>query len=193
MRLAPGQDAVLSLGRTDVDCRVVASAGAFVLLQPRNDDVPTGAVPARGCSLSFMDGLIPMVWEGEVAPGSAPGELRFQLGGREHATDRRSSVRLPVTATVTATVDGGKAQGQLLDVSAGGMRYRHPVQLAAGQLVRVATVLPHEGPVIDAEAVVRQSAPTGVTAVQFTAMYGASVQDVGGWTITWLRDSLKRR
>lgn len=193
MRLAPGQDTVLSLHRMSVDCRVVAAAGAFVLLKSRGEELPHEALPAKDCVLSFMDGMVPMVWDGEVQPGAEAGELRFQLAAQERATDRRSAVRLPVVALVTATVDGVASRGQMLDISAGGLRYRHPVQLGADRRVRVGVTLPRGGPYVEAEAVVRQSTPTGVTSVEFTAMHGASVQDIGAWTIGWLRESLKRR
>jgi len=189
--LRPGQDTVLSWPGGAVDCHVVAAAGAFVLLRANGvsslgEDLFTG-----GCSLTFLDGMIPMGWDGSVEFGAEPGELRFRVSEGAGA-DRRSSVRLPIFATVSVAAAGGeRLRGQMLDISAGGMRFRQPGQLATGTLVHLRAELPG-GPTVEAHAVVRKSEP-GVTAVEYTAMHDASAQDVGAWTVAQLRAALPSR
>jgi hypothetical protein len=186
--LRPGQDTVLSWRSGAVECRVVAAAGQFVLLRPERRDA-VGAVPSGECSLTYLDGMVPMGWDGSVEAGGHPGELRFRVGAEDLAADRRSSVRVPLFATVKVTSAGREpVEAQLLDVSAGGMRFRAPGRIPNGTPVRVRSTL-HDGLVVDSDAVVRASDP-GLTSVEFTAMHGADAQAIGAWTVSVLRASL---
>lgn len=124
--------------------------------------------------------------------GAEPGELRFRTNDHGSNADRRSSVRLPIFADVSVTADGCALDGQLLDISAGGMRFRVPERLELGSLVHIRAHLPGGGPVIDAHAAVRAS-ERGIAAVEFTAMHEASAQDIGAWTVGQLRSSLAGR
>ncbi len=172
------------------NCRVVAAAGAFVLLRPEMTHALADGIPGA-CSLNFLDGMIPMGWDGSAVWGSEPGELRFRIAEGEREADRRSSVRLPIFAEVMVASAGTEIRGQILDVSAGGMRFRgtgvHPIDT----LLRIHTQLPG-GPVIDAHGTVRLSEPGGVTAIEFTAFHVGSAQEVGAWTVAQLRKSLKQ-
>jgi hypothetical protein len=189
--LRSGQETVLSWKDGAVECRVVAAAGAYILLHPDRHLDPFSA-PAGQASLTYLEGMVPMGWDGEVSAGAEPGELRFRVGGADTAADRRSSVRVPLFAAVRITgADGEVHAGQLLDVSAGGMRFRHSLYLAAGHTLRVMSALP-DGIVIDAEAVVR-AAEVGVAAVEFTQMHAADRDTVGRWTVSVMRASLGGR
>lgn len=184
--LRPGQDAVLSWPAGAVDCRVVAAAGSFVLLRPERvrDGLPQGT-----CSLTYLDGMIPVGWDGMVELGSEPGELRFRVDQTSLPADRRSSVRLPVSADVEVIVGGEPVHCQMLDVSAGGMRFRSNRRFAPETPMQVRCTLPGDGPAIDADAVVRASDP-GTTAVEFTAFRSGGFQVIGSWTVSRLRASL---
>jgi hypothetical protein len=184
--LRQGEEAVVSWGDGAVTCRVVAAAGPYVLLRPERP-VPDASGAA---SLTYLDGLVPMGWDGDVQAGAHPGELRFRADPSQHTPDRRSSVRVPVFATVQVTtreVPIGQA-GQMLDVSAGGMRFRHRLRLHVGDLVRVRCALP-EGMLVDADAVVR-GAEVGIAAVAFTHMHGTDAATIGAWCVEILRNSL---
>ena len=185
--LRPGQDIVLSSREGAVDCRVVAAAGRYVLLQPDHPGDVHLAISFSGkSSLTFLDGMVPVGWDGKVEAGSNPGELRFIVAESEHAADRRSNVRVPVMASIAATLQsGGALDGMILDVSAGGLRFRHAGRTQNGDILRVRCQLPG-GPLIDADAVVR-TAEQGVTSVEFQAMHAAQAQDVGLWTVNVLR------
>jgi hypothetical protein len=186
--LRPGQDTVLSWRSGAVECRVVAAAGQFVLLRPERRDA-LGTVPSGACSLTYLDGMVPMGWDGQVEAGAHAGELRFRVAHPGVTADRRSSVRVPVFADVHVTSPGLEpVDGQLLDVSAGGLRFRARGRIRANAVVRVRTRLTDEL-AIDADAVVRTSEPN-VTSVEFTAMHAASPQDIGAWTVGLLRASL---
>ena len=185
--LRPGQDTVLSWRSGAVECRVVAAAGQFVLLRPERRDAH-GTVPSGACSLTYLDGMVPMGWDGRVEAGAHAGELRFRVGDAAPA-DRRSAVRVPIFAAVHVTSAGrDPVDGRLLDVSAGGMRFRAPGRIDCGTVVRVRARLT-DGLTVDADAVVRASEP-GVTSVEFTAMHAASAQDIGAWTVGVLRSAL---
>jgi hypothetical protein len=186
--LRPGQDIVLSWPSGATDCRVIASAGAFVLLRPERNGALLDGIPGA-CTLTFLDGMIPMGWDGTVDFGSEPGELRFRVGDSERGADRRSAVRLPIFAGVQVMLDGRTTTGQMLDISATGMRFRGASRPALGTQLRVAAVLPN-GPPLDADAIVRLSEPGGVVAVEFAHMYTGSVQEIGAWTVGQLRQSL---
>ena len=186
--LRPGQDIVLSWRSGAVECRVVAAAGQFVLLRPEHPD-HSAEIPGGDCSLTYLDGMVPMGWDGSVEAAGHPGELRFRVGNEHLAADRRSSARVPVSGTVHIDVPGEEPmESLLLDVSAGGMRFRTVGRLPAGTRLRVRTVL-HEGLTVEADAVVRISEP-GIASVEFTAMHGADAQAVGAWTVAILRASL---
>ena len=186
--LRTGQDVVLSWSSGATDCQVVAAAGAFVLLRPDHSPFLDGRpLPT---TLTYLDGMIPMGWDGHVEHGTEPGELRFRVADVERGADRRSSVRLPIFATVEVTTEGRTYSGQMLDVSAGGMRYRAPARAPVGASLRVRTTLPGGGPAIDADAIVRLSEPGGVVAVEYTGFYTGSAQEIGGWTVGQLRRSL---
>jgi hypothetical protein len=187
--LRTGQDVVLSWTSGATDCRVVAAAGEFVLLRPERAGRLLDGVPGP-CTLTFLDGMVPMGWDGQVDFGSVAGELRFRVGDSERGADRRSSVRLPIFANVEVTAEGRTYSGQMLDVSAGGMRYRGPARPPVGTQLRVRTTLPGEGPAIDAEGVVRLSEPGGVVAVEYTGFHAGSPQEIGTWTVTQLRRTL---
>ena len=190
--LRPGQDIVLSSSDGAVDCRVIAAAGRYVLLQPEfHSEVHLGMSFFSGrSSLTFLDGMIPMGWNGTVEPGSRPGELRFCVAETEGGADRRSSVRIPVMAPVIATpIDGTPVHGHALDISAGGLRFRHAGRLDGHVQMRVRCELPG-GLVIDADTIPRAT-ESGITSVEFLAMHGASVREVGEWTINVLRAHLK--
>ena len=186
--LRPGQDTVLSWSSGALDCRVVAAAGAFVLLRPERANAMTSGVPTGSCALTFLDGLVPMGWDGSVEPGSAPGELRFRVAGDGVEADRRSSVRLPVFLDAAVTVDGVTAVCQLLDVSAGGARFRSARRLTVGTPAHLHASL-GDGLELDADAVVRTSEPS-IAAVEFTQLNGISAQEIGAWTVARLRASL---
>src|SRR6266508_5742653 len=99
--LRPGQDIVLSSKRGAVDCRVLAAAGRFVLLQPsRPGGVELTSSFNGTSSLTYLDGMVPMGWDGEVELGNHPGELRFRIADGDRDADRRSAVRVPVFAQV---------------------------------------------------------------------------------------------
>jgi PilZ domain len=184
-------ETVLSWRSGAVECRVVAAAGQFVLLRPERREA-LGTVPSGECSLTYLDGMVPMGWDGSVEAGGHPGELRFRVGGGELQADRRSSARVPVFASVEVEVPGQDTfEGQLLDVSAGGMRFRALSRIGIGTPVHVRSTL-HEGLVVDADAVVRASEPS-VASVEFTAMHGADAQAIGAWTVGVLRASLAGR
>src|SRR5215216_1840962 len=177
--IRPGLDIVLSSNDGAVDCRVVAAAGFYVLLRPNKPrDVEFASTfSGRRSSLTFLDGMIPAGVDGAVEAGVRPGELRFKV---EEEVDRRTAARVPVYAQVVARLPSGEPiHGQVLDVSAGGLRFRHGTRLrvAAGTPVRVRTELPQDL-VVDADAVVRM-AIAGVISVEFTQMHGASGADIG--------------
>ena len=180
---------MLSWGAGAVTCRVVAAAGHYVLLKPERH-FDARSKPSGTASLTYLDGMVPMGWDGEVEPGAHPGELRFRAGANQHAPDRRSSVRVPIFAAVRVVCNpsGEPHAGQLLDVSAGGLRFRHSMRLAVGDLVRVMCALP-EGIVIDADGVVRAS-EVGIAAVEYTTMHGTPRDVVGRWTVDVLRSSI---
>jgi hypothetical protein len=188
--LHPGQETILSWSAGAAECRVVAAAGHYVLLQPDPRSAPGVEEAAGTCSLTYLDGMVPMGWDGSVEPGGHPGELRFRVDG-DLGADRRSSVRVPLFTSVTVTDGEQQLEGQLMDISAGGMRFRQPGRLAAGAALRVHAVL-HEHLVVDADAVVRVAEP-GVTSVEFTEMRGVSSQEIGAWTVSILRASLSGR
>lgn len=177
-----------------IDCRVVAAAGAFVLLRPERPAAVDDEPPSGACSLTFLDGMIPMGWDGQVDFGAEPGELRFRVNedGAGTTADRRSSVRLPIFANVSVTLHGRVLEGQLLDVSAGGMRFRITERLEVGTGVQVLSRLPGDGPEIVADAVVRASGP-GFAAVEYVTMHAATPQDIGAWTVGQLRGALAGR
>jgi hypothetical protein len=185
--LRSGQEAVLSWRTGAAECRIVAAAGAFVLLRPERPLDPIIS-PTGAASLTFLDGMVPMGFDGDVQSGGEPGELRFRVTDPDRAADRRSSVRVPMFASVAVNTGEQVLNGQLLDVSAGGMRFRHTGRLQPGQLIRLACTLPG-GPVIDADAAVR-GAEQGVTSVEFTTMHGVDQQTLGRWTVGVLRGAL---
>jgi hypothetical protein len=187
-QLLPGQDIVLSWPSGATDCRVVAAAGSFVLLQPDRRGTLLDGIPGP-CTLTFLDGMIPMGWEGFVEFGSEAGELRFRLADTEAVAERRSSVRLPIFAQVDMTADGQAATAQMLDISATGMRFRGVSRVPLGATVRVRVQLP-DGPLVDADAVVRLSEPGGVMAVEYTGFYAADAAEIGAWTVGKLRQAL---
>jgi hypothetical protein len=186
--LRPGQETVLSWRAGALECRVVAAAGQFVLLSPAPVTDPFARPPYGDCSLTYLDGLVPVGWDGAVEPGGHPGELRFRVRDAADAADRRSAVRIPVFADVQVAASDEVFDGPLLDVSAGGLRFRHKGRIAPGTVVRALAVL-SESLVIDADAVVRASEP-GVTSLEFTEMRGANAQAIGAWTVGVLRASV---
>lgn len=190
MKLTPGQEAVLSWPAGAAECRVVAAAGAFVLLQPEHADA-FGAELPPACTLTFLDGMIPMGWDGQVERGSVPGELRFRLDDAEVGAERRTTVRLPVYSEVMVATEDAEMRGQLLDVSAGGMRFRGAGRHKRDTVLRVHVQLPN-GPVVDAHGCVRLSEPGGVTAIEFTRFHVGSAQEIGAWTVGQLRQSVAR-
>ena len=189
--LRPGQETVLSWHAGAMDCQVIAAAGSYVLLRPAGSAGPQGRyIPEGPCSLTFLDGMIPMGWDGVAEIGANSGELRFRVTDDDRVADRRSSVRMPVFADVQVTAAGHTATGQLLDVSAGGLRFRlGGERLERDTLVRVRCELPNGGPEVDAHGLVRTS-EQGIASVEFTAMHGASAQAIGAWTVAMLRTSL---
>jgi hypothetical protein len=186
--LRSGQEAVLSWSNGTVECRVIAAAGAYVLLRPERR-FDAFSAPGGSASLTYLDGMIPMGWDGRVEDGAHPGELRFQVTDPDRTADRRSSNRVPIFATAQVSVAGGEAfDGQLLDVSAGGMRFRHSIPLAAGQHIRVRAQLPEEI-LIDADAVVRKVEP-GDASIEFITMHAADRETIGAWTVSVMRASV---
>ena len=188
--IRPGQDIVLSSSDGAVDCRVVAAAGFYVLLRPvKPRDVEFASTfSGRRSSLTYLDGKVPAGVDGAVEAGTRPGELRFRV---EESVDRRTSVRVPVYAQVVARLPSGEPiHGQMLDVSAGGLRFRHTTRLrvASGTPVRVRTEL-SDDVVVDADGIVR-TAIAGVISVEFTRMHGATGADIGRWSVNVLRDHL---
>lgn len=186
--LSPGQDTVLSWPAGAIDCRVIAAAGSFVLLRPERIHAMAQELPGSKCSLTFLDGMIPMGWDGRVEYGSEPGELRFHS---TETADRRSAVRLPIFADVSITIDGRVLDGQLLDISAGGMRFRIPERVERGVNLRVRVVLP-DGPTVEADGSIRAAEP-GIASVEFTQLYNVTMQEIGAWTVGRLRSALATR
>lgn len=184
----PGQDTVLSWSSGAVDCRVVAAAGAFVLLSPGRFNAQSTRVPVGRCGLTFVDGIIPVGWDGTVELGSAHGEWRFQVAADSGEADRRTSVRLPHFVDITVGGPGGDQRCLLLDISAGGARFRSAVRLAVGSSVRLRGAL-DDTFVLDAEGIVRTSEPS-IAAVEFTHLHGITTQQLGAWTVSRLRASL---
>jgi hypothetical protein len=182
--LRSGQEAVLAWEGGAVECRVVAVAGEYILLRPERladpDEVPSG--PA---SLTYLEGMVPIGWDGDVQPGAQAGELRFRVVG---VADRRGAVRVPVTATVHLSGSEDVRAGQVMDLSAGGLRFRHGGRLGLGQELRLVCALPG-GIVIDADAVVRAGG-SGVTSVAFTRLYGVDRDTLARWAVSVLRASL---
>jgi hypothetical protein len=189
-----GQDVVLSWPGGAADCRVLAAAGRFVLITPNRaeDAVPVGQLDR--CTLTYLDGMVPMGWDGSVKLGARPGELRFRVEDFEQPADRRSSVRVPVFATAHVTVPGvGEMEAAVLDVSAGGMRLRHAGELLPGTRIHLRAEFDGAGGCfIDADAVVR-TAQAGISSVEFTAMNAATPDQVGAWTVAVLRAALAGR
>ncbi len=186
--LVSGQEAVLSWVEGSVSCRVIAAAGRYVLLRPERDD-PFSLRPSGTCSLTYLDGVIPMGFDGEVEPAAHPGEFRFRLGDREREAERRLTARVAADAPVWVAVAGEVIRGRLFDVSAGGMRFRHPVRLGGvGDPIRVVCEL-DDGLRIDADAVIC-TADVGVCSIRFTELHDADAQAIGAWTINQLRRSL---
>jgi hypothetical protein len=184
--LHPGQDTVLSWNAGAVECKVVAAAGEYVLLRPDTAPYPEN-LPCGPASLTYLEGYVPMGWDGQAEPGTAPGELRFRVGGGT-AADRRGSVRVPLSAPLRVTVVDEIISAELLDISAGGARFRCRPRLAAGTQVRVYGTLPGDL-VLDADAVVRASQP-GIASVQFTALRGVDAAGIGAWSVGVLRSAL---
>ncbi|MEA2125543.1 MAG: PilZ domain [Solirubrobacteraceae bacterium] len=189
--LSPGQDVVISWSSGATDCQVIAAAGAFVLLRPDPTGSVLDAIPGA-CTLTFLDGMIPMGWDGTIHFGSEPGELRFQVSDSSRAADRRSAVRLPIFADVDVTIEGRTSRAQMLDISATGMRFRGPNRPRLGETISVRVQLPG-GPAVDADGIVRLSEPGAVIAVEFTALRVGTVREIGAWTVAQLRQSLTAR
>ena len=187
--LRHGDEAQVSWNDGAVSCRVIAAAGSYVLLRPDRD--PTEA-PAGPCSLTYLDGYVPMGWDGELAPGTAPGEFRFRVTDTGRVADRRNTVRVPVEASVHVDVPGERTRedldGRIIDVSAGGMRLRRRGQIAKGTPVRVRAELPG-GPIIDADAIVRASEP-GICSVEYMTLNASTAEDIGAWSVGVLRHAL---
>jgi hypothetical protein len=187
--LRTGQEAVLSWSAGAIDCRVVAAAGSYVLLRPLSSMALMDEPPGGQCSLTYLDGMVPMGWDGQVEPASVPGELRFRTEAGVQA-DRRSSVRVPIFVDAVVHALGAPTECQVLDVSAGGMRLRTAKRrFAVGSVVHIRAQLPNAGPAVDADAVVRQSEP-GVAAVEFTNLRADVAREIGAWTVERLRASL---
>jgi PilZ domain-containing protein len=188
--IRPGQDIVLSSSDGAVECHVVAAAGYYVLLRPvKPRDLEFASTFAgRRSSLTYLDGKVPAGVDGAVEAGTKPNELRFRV---EEEVDRRSSVRVPVYGKVVARIAGVEpVHGELLDISAGGLRFRHQTKLriASGTPVRIRTELPN-GPVVDADGHVR-TAMAGVISVQFSRMHDTSTAELGAWSVNLLRSHL---
>jgi hypothetical protein len=190
-QLRTGQDIVLAWPSGSTDCRVVAAAGSFVLLRPARTGALLDGIPGP-CSLTFLDGMIPMGWDGTVEFGSEAGELRFRLADSETPAERRSAVRLPIFAQVEVTTDGQVSTAQMLDVSATGLRCRGVGHVAVGSTARVRVQIPG-GPLVDADGVVRLSEPGAVLAVEFTTFHASTPAEIGSWTVGQLRQSLGAR
>lgn len=187
--LRTGQETVLSWSAGAVDCQVVAAAGPFVLLRPVEVPAEAEGPPAGASSLTYLDGMVPMGWDGQVEPAAAPGELRFCVDGGRPA-DRRSAVRIPVTAEAVVHALGAENGCRVIDVSAGGMRLRTPDRrFAVGSTVHVRAQLPANGPAVDCQAVVRSSEP-GIAAVEFATLAPDRAQEIGVWAVERLRSSL---
>ena len=188
--IRPGQEIVLSSNDGAVDCRVIAAAGYYVLLRAAkpNDLEFASTFAGRRSSLTYLDGRVPAGVDGAVEPGSRWDELRFRV---EESVDRRTSVRVPVYAQVVARLPSGDpVHGQVLDVSAGGLRFRHTtkLQVPSGTPVRIRTELPGDV-VIDAEGIVR-TAIAGVISVEFARMHATSAAELGAWSVEVLRSHL---
>jgi hypothetical protein len=177
--LRPGEETRLQWRGGAVECRVIAAAGSFVLLRPARITL----APVGACTLSTL-GDRPVNRHGDVTLAPHPHELRFRVTSGVPA-DRRTSVRVPVSVPVEVTDDAGSLEAELLDVSAGGMRFRRTGRLPAGTFVHVRAELP-DGPVVDGDAVVR-ACDAESCAVQFPAPRA----DVGTWTVDRLRSEVE--
>ena len=189
--LRPGQEIVLSSLDGAVDCRVVAAAGEYVLLRPvKPNDVLLAVTFSGVSSLTFLDGMVPVGVDGAVEPGGLDGEIRFHV---HEKVDRRSSVRVPVFADSVARLPNSEPlPGTVIDISAGGLRFRHQERrrVMAGTAIRVYCKLPGDLE-LDADGIVRSSL-AGVVSVQFTRMNGVSSADIGRWTVDVLRAHLNQ-
>jgi hypothetical protein len=186
--LRSGQEAVLSWPEGSISCRIIAVAGRFVLLKPERDD-PFSSRPHGFCSLTYLDGVIPMGFDGDVQPAAFPGEFRFQVAEREQAAERRATARVAADGPVWIVAGEEVVTGRLLDLSAGGARFRHASRIGGpGSRVRMIAELP-DGPRVDAECIVC-AAEVGVSSVRFEQLHDASAADIGAWTINELRRSL---
>jgi hypothetical protein len=187
--LRNGQETVLSWSAGAVDCRVVAAAGSYILLRPLAGVFVAEEPPEGPCSLTYLDGMVPMGWDGRVECGSTPGDLRFRVD-RGLAADRRSAVRIPVTGDAEVVHLGARLACRVLDVSSGGMRLRTPKRrLAVGSKIHVKAQLPGDGPAVDTAAIVRQTEP-GVAAVEFVALPPNTAQAIGVWAVERMRSAL---
>lgn len=173
---------MLSWSAGAVECRVVAAAGAYVLLRLGRSSAGS---PYGRSSLTYLEGITPMGWDGDVEPGQQAGEVRFHLFGE---ADRRASVRLPVNAEVIVLQGGRTEAGRLLDISAGGLRFRHPGEFDRGSTIRVRLQLPG-GPLVDADAAVRAAEP-GLSCAEFATLHAATAADIGAWTVAQLRTAI---
>jgi hypothetical protein len=171
-----------------VECRVIAAAGQYVLLYLERFGARANEAPHGECSLTYLDGVVPMGWDGSVESGTERREVRFKVTEAGAAPDRRRSVRLPVSAPVDVQVGNENFAGRSLDVSAGGMRLRHPGTLAVGATMHLRLRLP-DGPLLDADAVVRKS-ERGLCSVEFTQVHSTTAQEIGVWTVASLRAAL---
>jgi hypothetical protein len=177
--LRPGEETRLQWRGGAVECHVVAAAGSFVLLRPARITL----APVGACSLTTVGGDA-VRFEGDVTLAPHPHELRFRVTSGRPA-DRRATVRVPVSVPVEVTDEAGSLQAELLDVSAGGMRFRRAERLPAGTFVHVRAELP-DGPVVEGDAVVR-ACDAESCAVQFPAPR----TDVGTWTVDRLRSEIE--
>jgi hypothetical protein len=183
--LEPGQEVVLASADAAIDGRVIAVAGRYVLIhRDHGPDVEQDDAWSNA-TLTYLEGLLPMTCDGSVYPGARPEEVRFFTAYGTPVVERRGDVRVPVASSIAlSTHSGSTLHGQLIDLSAGGLRMRHSGRLMRGIQVRVRVELPNL--VIDADAVTHR-VELGGTTLRFTRFHAGSSPQISEWAVALLR------
>lgn len=168
-------------------CLVVAVAGTWVLLAAADRTAQLPAWIDGDVYLVFFESVYPIRLRGRVEPGRVPGELRFTtVSSIGHHPEPREAPRVNVTLSASIlTADGHMIDGEVLDISAGGLKLRYHESLAAGATARVRLQL-LDGPLIDVDVEVANLRP-GSSSVRFLHFRAGSAQEVAEWCMDHLR------